>query len=185
MKKLKKIIYIIDDDPNILELCKTRFPDYTFIGIFSLEKAKQALNTNIEIDLIILDYKLSKDNGFTLIPKIRQKKPWVPVIILTAFANKDTLLEAIPYKPDDIFEKPLPFELLNNSIQSLLNKKEPPKLHYKTIINHIISDYKNSHKEPLTLHEYATQFNCNYKYISRVFKETTGTSFHDFKLTNT
>ena len=86
---------IIDDDPNIIEMCKHRFLTFSFVGASNKNEAIALLQSKRMIHFVLLDYKLGKENGFDLIQLIRQYRVIVPIIVLSAHSTKSVLVEAI------------------------------------------------------------------------------------------
>jgi len=94
----RKLIFIVDDDPFINQLVIKRFnsEDYLVEPFEYGEECIDALERNPE--LIILDYYFFKSgvkvlNGMEIFDKIREKKPDVPVIMLSGQDRGDVVLE--------------------------------------------------------------------------------------------
>lgn len=69
-----------------------------------------------KIDLIISDINLPKISGIEFIKKLREKDFTIPVIFISAYTNKEYLLEATKLKLVDYLEKPINFEDLLNAL---------------------------------------------------------------------
>lgn len=80
-----------------------------------LKDVFQILEKN-RIDLIISDINLEKDNGIDFIKKIREDKCYIPVILLSAYTDKEYLLEATKLKLVDYLVKPIDFNILNDAL---------------------------------------------------------------------
>ena len=94
----RKLIFIVDDDPFINQLVIKRFnsEEYLVEPFEYGEECIDALERNPE--LIILDYYFFKSgvkvlNGMEIFDKIREKKPDVPVIMLSGQDRGDVVLE--------------------------------------------------------------------------------------------
>ncbi len=106
----KKLVFIVDDDPFILNLIKKRFEsDAREIVTFSYgEECVKKLNMNP--DLIILDYLFSKPdkevmNGMEIFNKIKEYNEEMPVIILSGQERGDIVLEMARKGIDDYIIK--------------------------------------------------------------------------------
>lgn len=92
---MSKLIFFVDDDKMIINLLEYTFhsrPQYHFKSYVSGEDCLDAMGANP--DLIVLDHQLSgsgeaKMDGIETLKKIREMKPDLPVIILTAYGSED------------------------------------------------------------------------------------------------
>lgn len=109
-------ILIVEDEPEIAKvlrefLAKTGFEAFTALGG---EKAIEILNSDVEIDFIILDIKMPKVSGIEVLSEMRSKNLDHPVIILTGSIDQDKYIRDINNmgypsmkiisKPVDLFE---------------------------------------------------------------------------------
>ncbi|RMF58013.1 MAG: DNA-binding response regulator [Calditrichaeota bacterium] len=88
-------------------------------GDTGLEKA-----TGQDYDMFIIDWLLPGISGVEICRRIRQEKPHVPILMLTA---KDTIsdkVEGLESGADDYLTKPFAFEELKARIKALLRRKE-------------------------------------------------------------
>ena len=72
------------------------------------------------IDLAIVDYILPDTNGFEVIELLRERKPKLPVIMITGYGNEDVAIHAIRSKANDYLKKPIDLEYLNNRLSEIL-----------------------------------------------------------------
>lgn len=85
-KTIKKVL-VVDDDPDVVDIIKTMLLELNyyicdaFNGIEALKKTEEE-----RPDLIILDLKMPRLNGFEVIKKLKKDKRFlhIPIIILTA-----------------------------------------------------------------------------------------------------
>jgi len=136
LNNLKKYsVLVVDDDKNILsvyiDLLKMFFNKVYFAsngeeGIYNFKKYSP--------DIVITDFKMPKKNGLEMTEEILKINKKTPVILLTAFDDKDILKNAIsknitaflqkPIKKDkmfEAFEKAL--EILNENNKFLKQEK--------------------------------------------------------------
>ena len=69
------------------------------------------------VDLVLLELKLGQNFTFDLIPEIRKKKSSLPIVIVTAFADKQNCLTAINLGVNGMIEKPLTENLFKELIE--------------------------------------------------------------------
>ncbi len=111
LKKLN-ILYIEDEEEIRKNLKKTLdlLCNKTF-DIDCIEKAKEIISNN-RIDIIISDINLPKANGLEFIEDIRSVNKDIPVIIISAYTEKDFLMKATKLKLIDYLVKPIDFKIL-------------------------------------------------------------------------
>lgn len=76
-------------------------------------------------DLVLLDLMLPKVSGFDLIPKIRECKPGVPIIAVTAKASVEDRVRGLNLGCDDYLIKPFSFAELLARIQVQVRRGDP------------------------------------------------------------
>lgn len=119
---MKKIL-IVEDEVDLLAMLKQRLEHHqyevleAYDGEEGLAKVKQG-----NPDLIILDVKMPKLDGYTFIKEMRADKAHakIPIIILTAHANLDSL-----FKMEGVsayFSKPYEINQVLEAIKKALAK---------------------------------------------------------------
>ncbi|MFO7756734.1 MAG: response regulator [Bacteroidales bacterium] len=102
----RKLIFIVDDDPFINQLIIKRFNSEDFL-VEPFEYGEECIEAlDRDPDLIILDYYFFKSgikvlNGMEVFDRIREKKPDVPVIMLSGQDRGDVVLELARKGIDD------------------------------------------------------------------------------------
>ncbi|WP_419774478.1 response regulator transcription factor [Halarcobacter sp.] len=122
IKEHLNILYI-EDEKNIriklkeaLELIVSNVYDCE-----NTEQAKHILN-NKRIDIIISDINLKDENALEFIKNIRKNYVTIPIILLSAYTEKNYLLEATKLKLVDYLVKPIDFKILNNAIEDAVQE---------------------------------------------------------------
>ena len=122
----KPVILVVDDKlPNImlLEGFLAR-QGYAIVRAESGEAALEKLS-GTQVDLVLLDVKMPGMSGFEVLTKLRvdKKTPRIPVIMITAYNEKDVRVKALESGCDDFISKPFDqYELLAR-VKSLLRIK--------------------------------------------------------------
>ena len=103
-------ILIIDDEPAICWSLKERLNDqgHDVQIAASVERADKLLNTFVP-EVIVLDIRLPGQDGLSAIPGFRQRLPSTPIIVMTAFGDLQTVVDAIDRGAFEYLVKP--FEL--------------------------------------------------------------------------
>lgn len=131
--RVKNRILIIEDEANILEVCK-RYLDREGYEVYTAINGEEGWNrfNQYQPDLIILDLMIPKMDGWELCEKIRQQSN-VPIIMLTARGEERDRILGLTMGADDYVTKPFsPRELvlrvqiiLRRGNQIALPEKEP------------------------------------------------------------
>jgi len=77
-------------------------------------------------NLILLDLNLPKINGIDLCRKFREQNPSVPIIIITAFGDIDSKMEAFDLGADDYLVKPFHLKELSAKVRVFLKRADHP-----------------------------------------------------------
>ncbi|MGA2983965.1 MAG: response regulator [Terriglobia bacterium] len=122
-KEISGRILIIDDDPHFLRVLQR---------ILSGEQFSVAATSNpcdaIELvrsnnfELIICDLRMPDCDGLNLLHAIRSAGNEVPVIILTAYGEVDTYLEAMNAGATEYLNKPIQSDELVQVVRNCLRK---------------------------------------------------------------
>jgi len=118
-------ILIVDDDRNLLELMSMMLQsaDYDVTATRDEEEALAAAR-NHAFDLSIVDLKLLRTDGISLMRDLHLINPEMPVIILTAHSTVKTAVEAIRMGAFNYLTKPFdPEEVLLQLERALENRR--------------------------------------------------------------
>jgi len=109
-----KTVLIVDDKRVQLKTLrrglKTR--GYRVVEAVSGREALEHLVRDPAIDMVLTDYAMPEMNGIVLLKKIRQNNKTIPVIIMTAYGDKDLVIEAMHHQCSGFIEKPFDMDEL-------------------------------------------------------------------------
>lgn len=110
-------ILYIEDEINIRENI-TKTLEMFVSNVFPVGNINEAISIieNNRVDLIISDINLPGKSGIEFIKKLRENKSNIPVILLSAYTEKDYLLEATKLKLVDYLVKPIDFDILKEAL---------------------------------------------------------------------
>jgi len=125
--KYKKNILIIDDMKHIRDILWFSLKQEEYRPILA-ETGQKGLNCLFDkknaIDLVILDVMMPKMNGFEVLEKIRTSVDpllsRVPVIMLTAKAQREDVIKGLSMGANDYILKPYKFTDLLLKIRNLI-----------------------------------------------------------------
>lgn len=157
---MKKRIFIIDDEIKIIEIIKLYLTNEGYDVIFATN-GKEALDKykSYDVDLIILDLMLPDISGEEICKSIREISE-VPIIMLTAKVDEESVLNGYSLGSDDYIVKPFSPKQLVAKVNALLKRVsnvEKTKLSFNEdlIIDIKSSDvFKDNKKIDLTPSEY-------------------------------
>lgn len=121
-KKLK--VLVVDDSETNLVLLEAILEDEGFDvrTSYTVKEAIELLGDYLP-DLILLDLLMPNENGFDMLKKLRLNTQYskIPVIIVTAFANKENSAMAFDLGAVDLIEKPIDIQLFLEKVNKALN----------------------------------------------------------------
>jgi CheY-like chemotaxis protein len=125
MAQRKATILIVEDDTAFGYAVKRHLEshDYSVVSASSSLEALKEFETQT-IDLVITDIRLLKGepHGLSLARTLRQKKPRIPVILVTAYPE---LLQGEPSLPGLVFNKPVELATLRSAVKACLGSTPP------------------------------------------------------------
>src|SRR5579871_3882198 len=129
----KATVLVVDDDTDVLTAVKLLLKTETQEVI--TEKNPENLNWLLQrnqVDLVLLDMNFNSaintgNEGIYWLRKIKEWKPNVCVIMITAYGDIDLAVRSLKEGADDFVVKPWHNEKLTETIKELLEKREGPK----------------------------------------------------------
>ena len=84
-----KSILIVDDEEGIRSLYTSEFAEegYNMHAVSSGEEALKFVDTNQDVDLVILDIKMKDLDGLEVLESLRTKTNRVPIILNSAYST--------------------------------------------------------------------------------------------------
>ncbi|MBT0664235.1 response regulator [Geobacter pelophilus] len=118
-----KTILIVDDEAIIRDLCSRALKGY---HVLEASDGTDALSLFEQggIDVILTDVMMPKMSGLDLLKRVKEIDPTSVVIIMTGFAEKEVILNALKDDADDFIAKPLNLLQLKTAVDKALVKKE-------------------------------------------------------------
>src|ERR1700709_1517015 len=140
----KATVLIVDDDPDVLTAVKLLLK--TEAAEVITEKNPENLNSILQrnqVDLVLLDMNFNSaintgNEGLYWLRKIKEWKPNVCVIMITAYGDIDLAVRSLKEGANDFVVKPWHNEKLIATIKELLDKQEgykPAKATVKSVGN--------------------------------------------------
>lgn len=126
----KKRILIAEDDMGIQTSLYFILKDEgygvvrTGDGAEALEALRQARAADEPVDLLVTDIQMPRMTGLGLIESLAAEKIDVPVVVITGYGDKDTLVKLLRLGCDDFLDKPFKPEDVHSKVREVLAKRE-------------------------------------------------------------
>jgi DNA-binding response OmpR family regulator len=124
MPNNKKIL-LVDDEPDIIDSLKIGLEDNGFAVDTYTDSALALSDFKTDVyDLVLLDVKMPKMNGFELFEKLREKDSKVNVCFITAHeVYYESLREIFPDMNCDCYVKPINIDDLVRRVKAQIDRK--------------------------------------------------------------
>ncbi|WP_418185654.1 response regulator transcription factor [Aliarcobacter vitoriensis] len=121
MKNLK--ILIVEDEQKLANLIKSSIKEL-FFKISIAKDGEEGLKKfkSFKPDIIISDIMMPKLTGLEMSQKIKEQNSSIPIIILSAYSQKEMLLKAIDLGISKYFIKPFDIESFIEYLKEISNK---------------------------------------------------------------
>lgn len=120
---MAKTVLVVDDDPTQRRLMQAAAEKHGFRarvvenGERALEEASDARNG---VDVVLLDLVMPGLSGMDTLERLMERRPDLPVIVITATGGIDTVVQAMRAGAVDFFVKPASPERIATSIRNAL-----------------------------------------------------------------
>ena len=122
------LVLVVDDEPDVEALFRQQFRKDLRAQRFAMDFANSAADalsriaSTIEQSLILIlsDINMPGMTGLEMLPRVKQMRPDVPVIMITAYGDPETRRKAIESGASGLLTKPIDFALLREEIDTRL-----------------------------------------------------------------
>ena len=120
-----KPILIVDDEKNI-RLTLSQSLEVLGVETDSAEDGKEALAklSEKEFGLILLDIRMPGVDGIEVLRQVRESRPDIRIIILTAYGTIDLAVEAMKLGAVDFIQKPFVPEQIRERVARVINREK-------------------------------------------------------------
>ena len=124
------LVLVVDDEPDVEALFRQQFRRDLRAQRFAMDFANSAADALTRVEatgdnsliLILSDINMPGMTGLEMLPKVKQKRPDVPVIMITAYGDAETKKKAIERGAEGLLTKPIDFSLLRQEIDTRLGQ---------------------------------------------------------------
>lgn len=119
-------IMVVDDDSQMVDVLRQFFEELNFRVVTALS-GEEALTTAVsggEIDIALVDYRLSAIDGLETIRRILQVSPDTVCLVITGLPTLDSAIRAMRLGASDYILKPFNLEDAASAIKRAMKKRE-------------------------------------------------------------
>lgn len=130
-------IVIVDDEPQIVKLASRILKQHNF-EVFEFTSPVEALDflKDNHIDLLITDLRMPEMKGIDLINEFSKVQPDVPVIVISGYADLDSVIQAMRAGATSFIIKPFNSQELIENVESVLelNRLRAENIKLRTLL---------------------------------------------------
>lgn len=185
-------LIIIDDEEKIADGMAQLFP-WQNIG-FQVERIFTSARTALEyleehpVDVVLTDIEMPDMNGLELSRQLLNH-PDIQKVFFSSYSNYEYFRAALQNGVADYLMKPVAYSALLECFEKIRTRldargehtEEVPKAYYEQII-YSVRQYLKTNYRSATLEEAAARVNLSPSYLSRIFKEKSGSGFSELLL---
>ena len=198
-------ILIVDDDADLLDRYVGSLSDaYRLVTIQTGRVAIERVKRRSDIDLAVIEYRLSDMSGIDVMKEIKDIEPSVLVIIATAYGDEDVAVEAFRGGARDYLKKPFSISELSTKIDFYIALRHADKQRRKNIlpgpetpsqpgmphsavtlsqyhkIQQAVRFINDNYRTDIRLDAVAWEVRLSPAHFSRIFKKVVGLPYQDY-----
>jgi DNA-binding NtrC family response regulator len=117
-------ILVIDDDAVACEFLQEALLRAGY-EVEPFTSAREALKEDLsKYDLLLSDIRMPDIDGLEFLRKVHERRPEMPVILMTAFGSLETTMEALRFGASDYISKPFSPDAIRSLVRKVLDVRE-------------------------------------------------------------
>lgn len=117
-------ILVVDDERIVLESCKRVLLDRFDVSLAKSGSEALEIMGRESFSLIFLDIKMPGTDGMTLMRKVKEKRPEIPVIMMSGYVTAEMMKEVAGTDAATFLAKPFTPDELLQAVDQVLTKEE-------------------------------------------------------------
>jgi two-component system response regulator VanR len=115
-------ILVVDDEQQIADIIEKylSMSGFEVIKVIGGEEAIKILNSDVKLDLMVLDMKMPKVNGMDVIQKTKELGKNFPILLLTGSIDAEIYLDELKnsgFSREDVLYKPADLPILLEKVK--------------------------------------------------------------------
>jgi DNA-binding response OmpR family regulator len=125
MDKMDNTLLLVDDDKAFRDIVRYELEEAGYKNIIEAEDGTEALDLMAEkhIDLMLLDLRMPKLDGETVLQHVKENYPNISVIVVTGQSGSDVKKYVLSLGADNYIQKPYDTVELLGSVAKVLGMK--------------------------------------------------------------
>jgi CheY-like chemotaxis protein len=123
-------VLVVDDEPDVETLFRQQFRREVRQGLYTMDFALSAVaaleildgHSGEQIILLVSDINMPGMTGLELLPVVKQRRPDLPVFMISAYGDKDTVALALGRGADKFLSKPVDFPQLKLDVSAVIEE---------------------------------------------------------------
>jgi CheY-like chemotaxis protein len=119
-------VLVVDDEPDVEVLFRQQFRHELREGLYALDFAlsgeaalrKLAGHVGERFDLLVSDINMPGMSGLDLLPEVKARRPDLPVFMISAYGDDDTMATALARGAAGFVTKPVDFPRLKQDVST-------------------------------------------------------------------
>jgi len=124
------LVLVVDDEPDVEALFRQQFRRDLRAQRFVMDFANSAADALSRVTatigqsliLILSDINMPGMTGLEMLPRVKEMRPEVPVIMITAYGDAETKRKALENGAEALLTKPIDFSLLRTEIDTRVQR---------------------------------------------------------------
>ncbi|MFN3534093.1 MAG: sigma-54-dependent transcriptional regulator, partial [Desulfatiglandales bacterium] len=118
------LILLVDDKRSMVRMLGEAFRAEGYETLFAYNLKESILKLSPDIDAIVVDLKLPDGEGIELVKIAKEHYPFLPVIVITAYATIEKAVSAVKEGAYDFIQKPFDVEQLTHTVKRAIKERE-------------------------------------------------------------
>jgi DNA-binding NtrC family response regulator len=125
---MKVRVLVVDDEPDVEVLFRQQFRREVRDGLYLLDFALSAEAALGKLDgcigeqiiLLVSDINMPGMNGLDLLPKVKERRPDLPVFMISAYGDAERVQTALDRGASKFMTKPVDFPQLRRDVSAVI-----------------------------------------------------------------